>query len=154
MCVTNTTTRRPKPLSLSPVPNDDASNACTGSDLSKRLAASFAAPAMSTAPVKAPCLPKCATKKRRRKPQQPGFTAKHNQRHFVVHNYTDHSNDIDDTDVFGNQRKGGTSFPIKLHAVLEQVEIDGLGHIIGWQSHGRCFVIHEPKIFVAEVMPK
>ena len=96
--------------------------------------------------------------KRRRKPQKPGKTAKHNDRHFVVHNYHDHSKDVDEPEVEEepHRRRGGVSiaFPLKLHAVLDQVEADGLAHVISWQGHGRCFVVHKPKEFVDHVMPK
>jgi hypothetical protein len=99
--------------------------------------------------------------KRRRKPQKPGKTAKLNDRHFVVHNYHDHANDpdehdhTDDSSDAGN-RRGGVSiaFPLKLHSVLDQVEADGLAHVVSWQPHGRCFVVHKPKEFVDHVMPK
>lgn len=99
--------------------------------------------------------------KRRRKPQKPGKTAKLNDRHFVKHDYHDHSNDADYEDDStpldeAQRRRGGVamSFPIKLHAVLLQVENDGLAHIVSWMPHGRCFVIHKPKEFVDLVMPK
>jgi hypothetical protein len=41
----------------------------------------------------------------------------------------------------GHRRRGGVSisFPLKLHSVLEQVEVDGFAHVISWQPHGRCF---------------
>lgn len=96
--------------------------------------------------------------KRRRKPQKPGKTAKQNDRHFVVHNYHDHANDIDDhevEDTDGGRRRGGVSvsFPQKLHSVLDQVERDGLAHVVAWQAHGRCFVIHKPKEFTEHIMP-
>ena len=99
--------------------------------------------------------------KRRRKPQQPGKTAKQNDRHFVIHNYHDHAHDEDhetddDHQEEGQHRgKGGVaiSFPLKLHAVLDQVEADGLAAIISWRPHGRCFLIHKPKEFVNNVMP-
>lgn len=96
--------------------------------------------------------------KRRRKPQKPGKTAKLNDRHFVVHNYHDHAND-DDQDVVeqpeAGRRRGGVSvsFPTKLHSVLDQVEADGLAHVVSWQPHGRCFVIHKPKEFTDHIMP-
>lgn len=116
--------------------------------------------------------------KRRRKPQKPGKTAKNNDRHFVVHEYHDHAFDADDScdqedDTYNSndnttaaaastneehhrRRRGGVtaSFPMKLHEVLDQVVEDGLDHIISWQTHGRCFVIHKPKEFVEWVMPK
>lgn len=96
--------------------------------------------------------------KRRRKPQKPGKTAKQNDRHFVVHNYHDHANDCDDQEVEepeGGRRRGGVSisFPQKLHSVLDQVERDGLAHVVAWQPHGRCFVIHKPKEFTEHIMP-
>jgi hypothetical protein len=97
--------------------------------------------------------------KRRRKPQKPGKTAKQNDRHFVVHNYHDHANDEDEPDSEkggGEQRRRGgvtVSFPLKLHAVLDQVETDGLAHVVSWQHHGRCFVIHKPKDFTEHIMP-
>lgn len=99
--------------------------------------------------------------KRRRKPQKPGKTAKNNDRHFVVHQYHDHSLDHDcepqdESSEDQHRRRGGVSvaFPIKLHEVLDQVEIDGLAHVISWQPHGRCFAIHKPKEFADYVMPK
>ncbi len=96
--------------------------------------------------------------KRRRKPQKPGKTAKLNDRHFVVHNYHDHAKDSDDHEVEepeAGRRRGGVSvsFPQKLHSVLDQVERDGLAHVVAWQPHGRCFVIHKPKEFTDHIMP-
>ena len=95
--------------------------------------------------------------KRRRKPQKPGKTAKQNDRHFVVHNYHDHATDPNENDEekAKSRRRGGVtiSFPMKLHAVLDQVEEDGLAHIVSWSPHGRCFIIHKPKEFVDHVMP-
>lgn len=103
---------------------------------------------------------KPARPKRRRKPQKPGKTAKMNDRHFVVHNYHDHANDQpDETDVQEesqpSRRRGGVSlsFPLKLHAMLDQIEADGLAHVISWQSHGRAFLVHKPQEFVSHVMP-
>jgi hypothetical protein len=77
-----------------------------------------------------------------------------------VHNYHDHAtNPVDgeheEEEEAQSRRRGGVSisFPTKLHAVLEQVETDGLSHIVSWQDHGRCFVIHRPKEFTDHVMP-
>lgn len=111
-----------------------------------------------------------AAPKRRRKPQKPGKTAKNNDRHFVVHHYLDHSQDVDGGDCSHpvgsesssseeeghHRRRGGVSvpFPVKLHEVLDQVEADGFAHIISWQGHGRCFMIHKPKEFVDYIMPR
>jgi HSF-type DNA-binding len=35
-------------------------------------------------------------------------------------------------------------FPVKLFEMLDLAEKDGLSHIISWQPHGRCFVMHTP----------
>ena len=47
-----------------------------------------------------------------------------------------------------------TSFPLKLHKMLGQTEADGLQDIVSWMPHGRCFVVHKPKLFVDVVMPR
>ena len=73
-------------------------------------------------------------------------------------------------------------FPTKLHLMISKVEGSGLRHVVSWwdplhlvcvlffryatqtnkqcvhcirarQPHGRCFVVHKPKEFVADVMP-
>ena len=116
-------------------------------------------------------------KKRRRKPQKPGKTAKQHDRHFVIHNYHDHGQDTEEEtlafldlqkkeqeaemqaaaalDNTVHRRKGGVavSFPAKLHAILDQVDADGLSHVISWQPHGRCFLIRDVKLFSEHVMP-
>jgi hypothetical protein len=73
----------------------------------------------------------------------------------VKHNYHDHAFDPDEHDEEEEEdirvnRKGvvSQSFPMKLHAVLEQVEADGFADIVSWQSHGRCFIIHKPNVGV------
>ena len=52
--------------------------------------------------------------------------------------------------------RGGVAvpFPDKLHHMLTQVEREDLSHIVSWQAHGRCFVVHNAKEFVATIMPK
>jgi HSF-type DNA-binding len=42
---------------------------------------------------------------------------------------------------------------MKLHALLERLEQDGLAHIVSWQLHGRCFCIHKPKEFTEMILP-
>lgn len=175
MCVTNTTSRRPPAIALAPemVANSSSmlSQRLFGNIFTEHNAApiqaeqaiasfpcdfynSVSATTVSTQEVKQ----EKPRPRRRRKPQKPGKTAKQNDRHFVVHNYHDHANDPDENDVEEepHRRRGGVSiaFPIKLHAVLDQVLADGLGHVISWQAHGRCFVVHKPKEFVDHVMPK
>ncbi|KAL3908092.1 MAG: hypothetical protein SGARI_003220 [Bacillariaceae sp.] len=52
--------------------------------------------------------------------------------------------------------RGGvtTPFPLKLHDMLLAVSENNLEEIVSWQPHGRCFVVHNPKAFVEEVLPK
>jgi len=88
----------------------------------------------------------------------------------VRHDYHDHSTDVpsitentirnidhsDDEDAKKRRGpRGGVAvpFPEKLHMMLSSVERDGHSHIVSWQCHGRCFVVHKPKDFVAIVMP-
>lgn len=75
----------------------------------------------------------------------------------VKHDYHDHSTDpVVDPAQIKHKAKGGviTPFPVKLHEMLDQIEADGLAHVVSWQPHGRCFVVHKPKEFVNHVMPK
>lgn len=85
-------------------------------------------------------------------------------KHYVEHNYHDHLHDpiVEDTtdEVTGaNKRRahrGGVAvpFPEKLHYMLSQVDGEGVSHIVSWQPHGRCFIVHKPQQFVQEVMPR
>lgn len=96
-----------------------------------------------------------------RRNQGPGKTANDNDRIFVVHNYHDYSNAMDEAEAPQEldtqiRRKSGVkqSFLHTLHEVLELAPKEGYNHIISWQHHGRCFVIHQPKEFVEQVMPR
>ena len=119
---------------------------------------------------------------KRRKQQKAGLTAKHNVRHFIVHNYHDHSDEVPtepeptaeqvEEAIRLHNMTGGKknkpaptsssassaasikiSFPRKLHHILDQIERDGHAHVISWLPHGRAFAIHKPKEFIATVMP-
>ena len=47
------------------------------------------------------------------------------------------------------------NFSMKLHDMLEdqEGEEDGIAHIVSWQPHGRCFLVHKQKEFVEKVLP-
>jgi hypothetical protein len=45
------------------------------------------------------------------------------------------------------------NFPEILHYVLNDMEKDGLQHVAAWQPHGRCFVVHDQKLFVEKILP-
>lgn len=78
--------------------------------------------------------------------------------HKVSHHYHDHANDpdVDDGAQLRAAAGGGSgseqSFPMKLHYMLNDIEKDGLSHIISWSSHGRCFVVHDQKLFVEKIL--
>ncbi|GFH55364.1 hypothetical protein CTEN210_11840 [Chaetoceros tenuissimus] len=72
------------------------------------------------------------------------------------YNYTDYATIDEDAYVASNgpfnKMKGGvaTPFPQKLHKILDEgIHSD----IISWAPHGRCFLIHQPKLFVEIVLP-
>jgi hypothetical protein len=44
-------------------------------------------------------------------------------------------------------------FPVRLHYMLSEMEKDGLEHIVSWQPHGRCFVIHDPDALQERCLP-
>jgi hypothetical protein len=79
----------------------------------------------------------------------------HHQHSIVVqHNYHDHSHDSRSCYQEEHPARGGvtTPFPLKLHEMLETAQADGHEHIVSWQPHGRCLVVHKPKEFV-ELLP-
>ncbi len=102
---------------------------------------------------------------------------KSHTKHFVEHNYHDHSRDLlllpseeepdsmvegehNGEDEITKRRRGGhrggvaVPFPEKLHYMLSQMDKNETADIVNWQSHGRCFVVHKPKEFVDDIMPR
>lgn len=103
----------------------------------------------------------------------PGTTAEQEKGEIsrVEHDYHDHANDGVETmttremllftpmgmsNLFPNQRLNGQPpFPVKLHAVLEEVENDPiLSSVIAWQPHGRCFIVHKITDFVERILKR
>ena len=79
-------------------------------------------------------------------------------RAFVEHHYHDHARDpiVEPMEMVGSRSDGAMSrsFPEKLHQLLETMEEESTEHIVSWQPHGRCFVIHDKTAFVDEIMPR
>ena len=76
----------------------------------------------------------------------------------VQHNYRDHANVTDSMSglAVNNELAHSASdrnFPVKLHFMLNELESDGLSHIVSWQPHGRCFVVHKQEDFVSTILP-
>jgi hypothetical protein len=38
--------------------------------------------------------------------------------------------------------------------MLQEADEQGFEHTAAWQPHGRCFIVHKPKEFVEQVLPK
>jgi HSF-type DNA-binding len=92
-----------------------------------------------------------------------------NPQRKIEHHYVDHANDAVipvpklENAVGGMSGHHGISatyahssertFPVTLHFMLNELKSDGLDHIISWQPHGRCFVVHKQTLFVETVLP-
>lgn len=52
--------------------------------------------------------------------------------------------------------RGGvvSPFPVKLFSMLKATGEEGLDHVVSWQVHGRCFMIHKSEQFVSDVLPR
>jgi len=86
----------------------------------------------------------------------PAPITKKQTRHItVVHDYHDHANDRSADYIVYHPARGGvtTPFPIKLHEMLLSTVEEGMEHIVSWQPHGRCFLVHKPKEFT-ELLPR
>lgn len=86
-------------------------------------------------------------------------------REKVRHNYHDHANDVSDgadgnvneeTNPEGDDKAKDQqqSFPAKLHYMLNEMEKDGMDHIVSWQPHGRSFVVHNHHLFVRNILSR
>ena len=84
----------------------------------------------------------------------------------IEHHYVDHANTVAVPEEDNAMGTGGAStsstayvhssertFPVTLHFMLNELKSDGLDHIISWQPHGRCFVVHKQALFVETVLP-
>ena len=82
------------------------------------------------------------------------LTASNNIRHYVQHNYHDMSNEVEPLNAVNEHHHD--TFPYRLYHMLDVISAENsvMSDVIGWQPHGRAFVIRKPKLFVAEVLPK
>jgi hypothetical protein len=69
--------------------------------------------------------------------------------------YNDYANEAEK--VVGSSgddlNHGEDNFPVKLHYMIKELETDGMAHIVSWQPHGRCFLVHKQLHFVEKVLP-
>ena len=96
---------------------------------------------------------------------EPTISSTTQQKHYVEHNYHDHSQDIPFHLLFFNDKANSQNlftdttvnpktFPVKLQELLDNAEVEGHEHIISWQPHGRAFLLHKKKEFVETVLPR
>lgn len=166
MCITTTARRRSLTLSVLPGHLLTTSSAAAAASSSKAAATteaveSAAAPETrptESSPQKPALLLPTKSNKKSKKSISPPLSSHlpHHDGLVVQHHYHDHSADptVDPTTI-KHKAKGGVivPFPVKLHDMLDRIEADGLAHVVSWQPHGRCFVVHKPKEFVNHVMP-
>ncbi len=147
MCVITSARRRSSLLQILPCHiSNESPTAVTAYTLASKQA--------DTSPKTTPAPSHPAKVKKSKK--SPGASIASHHEDVLVHQYHDHAADLAlDPQAMKYKAKGGvtTPFPVKLHIMLQQIEDDGLAHIVSWQPHGRCFVVHEPKQFVKQVMP-
>jgi hypothetical protein len=104
------------------------------------------------------------TKKRRRIKSQAtkelAETEKGHKRTVVNHNYHDYATDpvrliAPPHPSPAKKGRGGISspFPMVLHDMLNRAKSEKFEHIVSWQPHGRCFLVHDQERFVKGVMP-
>ena len=86
-------------------------------------------------------------------------------RAFVDHTYTDHLYDSPSINTFkiadlavrsrlkGPRGGSNVPFPVKLHQMLTWTEQQGLESVVGWQQHGRSFLVRIKQRFVRDIMP-
>jgi len=153
MCVTSTARRRS--LTLQVLPSHLLTTSSTAAT-SKTTAADLAAVSSAAEPETRATRQAAKAKKSKKKSSPASHTLPHHDGLVVQHHYHDHAADPTiDPSLVKHKAKGGVimPFPVKLHDMLDQIEADGLAHVVSWQPHGRCFVVHKPKEFVNHVMP-
>lgn len=79
----------------------------------------------------------------------------HQKHRKVEHNYQDNAGATEKESEDANKPVNASdkNFPVRLHFMLNELEADGLSHIISWQPHGRCFLVHQQDEFVKQILP-
>ena len=155
MCITSTARRRSLTLQVLPSHLLTTSSAAAGSYSKSSAELQSAASPETQLTSSAAALPKLKAPPTK-KSKKSAHHLLHHDGLVVQHHYHDHSADpIVDPSSVKHKAKGGViiPFPVKLHSMLDRIEEDGLAHVVSWQPHGRCFVVHKPKEFVNHVMP-
>jgi hypothetical protein len=79
----------------------------------------------------------------------------------VLHNYHDYAAAGDNDGVVVEAQwytenqpnpRSEQNFPVRLHYMLGDLEDDGMENVVSWQSHGRCFIVHDQDMLVEKVL--
>jgi HSF-type DNA-binding len=62
--------------------------------------------------------------------------------------YHDHSLSVPPAGESVSENEDSKRFPEKLFRLLGRAELESFNHIISWQPHGRCFVVHLREAFI------
>ena len=101
-----------------------------------------------------------ASKRKQEAPKAVTLTSKGYERHRVKHDYHDYARVVEVPSQvemeMAAKASGGVNnpFPTVLHKMLSESEVMSFSHLISWQSHGRSFLIHKPREFVRDVVPR
>jgi len=99
-------------------------------------------------------------KQKQDSPKVVTLTSKGFERHRVKHDYHDYAKIMEfpsqlEMDIAAKASGGvNNPFPSILHRLLSESDLMGFSHLVSWQSHGRSFLIHKPREFVREVVPR
>lgn len=99
-------------------------------------------------------------KRKQDSPNTVTLTSKGYERHRVKHDYHDYACVMEVPSQvemeIAAKASGGVNnpFPTILHKMLSESEVMRFSHLISWQSHGRSFLIHKPREFVRDVVPR
>lgn len=99
-------------------------------------------------------------KRKQESPKTVTLTSKGYERHRVKHDYHDYARVMEVSShvemEIAAKASGGVNnpFPTILHKMLSESEAMRFSHLISWQSHGRSFLIHKPREFVRDVVPR
>ena len=77
----------------------------------------------------------------------------------AVEEYKDYSDVSEDDQILVNHKDSSTNntkpcFASRLHYLLSEIEKDGCESIVGWQPHGRSFVVRDRKKFVDSIISR
>jgi hypothetical protein len=59
----------------------------------------------------------------------------------------------ENVEIEEQQKHSDHAFPLKLHRMLDDAELNGFAHIVSWVEEGAAFKVHDSEEFLEKVMP-